>query len=76
MAGNELENAFSTLTQALTLTEREVSEEMKAIEQQIQSLKDRINDLNTQLQTIAHDKESISEMVGRYGAAEPAASQR
>ena len=43
MAVSELEKAFGTLTDALNLTESEISEEIKLIEQQILELKDRID---------------------------------
>jgi chromosome segregation ATPase len=66
MAESELERAFSTLAEALTLTESEVNEEINAIQQQIQQLKDRITQLGGQQQTLAHDRESISEMLNRY----------
>lgn len=66
MAESELENAFETLAEALTLTESEITEEVKVIEQQIQELKDRIVELNTKQETLAHDRESLSEMFNRY----------
>lgn len=68
MADSELEKAFATLAQALTLTETEITEEITVIEQQINELKERILQLNTKQQTLAHDKESITEMFNRYTA--------
>jgi hypothetical protein len=66
MAENELEKAFSTLADVLTLTESEINEEINAILQQIEQLKDRINELNTRQQTLVSDRESIEEMYKRY----------
>jgi hypothetical protein len=66
MAENELEKAFGTLANALTLTETEITEEIKLIEQQILELKERVIQLNGTQQTLAHDKQSITEMFGRY----------
>ena len=74
MAESELEKAFSTLAEALTLTESEISEEINVIQQQIQELKERIVQLNGKQQTLAHDRESISEMFNRYCATETGAS--
>ena len=68
MADSELEKAFETLAEALTLTESEITEEVKVIEQQIQELKDRIVELNTKQDTLAHDRESLAEMFNRYSA--------
>lgn len=70
MAETELEKAFSTLAEALTLTETEIGEEINVIMQQIEQLKDRINQLNGRQQTLSHDRESIAEMYGRYCAAD------
>ena len=72
MAENELEKAFGTLAQALTLTESEISEEIKVIEQQIEELKDRVVQLNGRQQTLSHDRQSITEMFNRYVATEGA----
>jgi len=72
MAENELEKAFGTLAQALTLTESEINEEIKVIEQQIEELKDRVVQLNGRQQTLSHDRQSITEMFNRYVAAEGA----
>jgi uncharacterized protein involved in exopolysaccharide biosynthesis len=72
MAENELEKAFGTLAHALTLTESEISEEIKVIEQQIEELKDRVVQLNGRQQTLSHDRQSITEMFNRYVAAEGA----
>jgi hypothetical protein len=66
MAVSELEKAFGTLTEALNLTESEITEEIKLIEQQIVELKDRILELNGKQDTLAHDRSAISEMVNRY----------
>jgi len=66
LAESELENAFQTLSDALTLTETEITEEVKVIEQQIEELKERIIQLNAKQDTLAHDKQSISEMFSRY----------
>ena len=74
MAESELEKAFETLAEALTLTETEITEEVKVIEQQIQELKDRIVELNTKQETLAHDRESLSEMFNRYSATEDGAN--
>jgi hypothetical protein len=72
MAENELEKAFGTLANALTLTETEITEEIKLIEQQILELKERVIQLNGTQQTLAHDKQSITEMFTRYNAKEGA----
>jgi uncharacterized protein involved in exopolysaccharide biosynthesis len=74
MAENELEKAFGTLAQALTLTETEITEEIKVIEQQIEELKDRVVQLNGRQQTLAHDRQSITEMFNRYVAVEGSAT--
>lgn len=66
MAETELEKAFSTLADVLTLTESEINEEINVIGQQIEQLKDRINELNGRQQTLAGDRESIEEMYRRY----------
>lgn len=68
MAETELEKAFSTLAEALTITESEINEEINVIMQQIEQLKDRINQLNGKQQTLAHDRTSIEEMYKRYCA--------
>lgn len=73
MAESELEKAFQTLADALTLTETEINEEISVIEQQIEELKDRIVQLHAKQDTLTHDKESISEMFGRYCATESGA---
>jgi len=74
MADSELEKAFSTLADVFNSTETEITEEIKVIEQQIVELKDRIGQLNEKQQTLAHDKESISEMFKRYCATENGAA--
>lgn len=66
MAESELENAFTTLTEALTLTETEVSEEIAVIEQQITEMKNRILELSGRQEVLAHDRQSIAEMFERY----------
>ena len=75
MAESELEKAFQTLSDALTLSETEISEEVKVIEQQIEELKDRIVQLNAKQETLSHDRESISEMFSRYCATEGGAQK-
>jgi hypothetical protein len=70
MAVSELESAFGTLSDALNMTETEINEEIRIIEQQIQELKARIVELTGKQETLAHDRESISEMVNRYCASE------
>ena len=62
----ELEKAFSTLADVLTMTESEIHEEINVIQQQIEQLKDRINQLNGKQATLAHDRVSIEEMYNRY----------
>ena len=66
MAQSELKKAFSTLTEVFTLTEAEVAEEIKAIEQQINEMNERIIKLNGKQDTLTHDRESITEMLTRY----------
>lgn len=66
MAESELEKAFGTLADALTLTETEIGEEINVIQQQIDQLKERILELNGRQQTLNHDRESIAEMYKRY----------
>lgn len=66
MAESELEKAFSTLAEALTLTQSEINEEINVIQQQIEQLKERINQLNDKQATLAHDRISIEEMYKRY----------
>jgi len=73
MAESELERAFATLAEALTLTETEITEEVNLIQQQILELKERILQLTGKQQTLAHDRESISEMFDRYCATETGA---
>ncbi|MBS1998573.1 MAG: hypothetical protein JSS86_19745, partial [Cyanobacteria bacterium SZAS LIN-2] len=55
---------------ALNLTESEITEEIKIIQQQIEELKNRIVELTGKQETLAHDRTSISEMVERYCATE------
>lgn len=66
MADNDLEKAFETLADVLTLTESEISEEINVISQQIDELKQRITMLHDKQQTLAHDRSSIEEMYQRY----------
>lgn len=66
MAESELEKAFGTLAEALTLTETEIGEEITIIQQQIEQLKERIVELNGRQETLVHDRESIEEMYKRY----------
>ncbi|MBX9687245.1 MAG: hypothetical protein K2X27_11120 [Candidatus Obscuribacterales bacterium] len=66
MAETELEKAFGTLAEALTLTETEIGEEINIIQQQIEQLQERIVELNGRQQTLSHDRESIAEMYKRY----------
>ena len=66
MVDTELEKAFSTLAQALTLTESEITEEINVIMHEIEQLKERVNNLNGKQQTLSHDKSSIEEMYRRY----------
>lgn len=75
MAESELEKAFGTLAEALTLTESEITEEVNVIQQQIQELKERIVQLNGRQQELAHDRESISEMFNRYCATDAGATK-
>ncbi len=70
MAESELEKAFGTLAQALSLTETEITEEVKMIELQIEEMKERVIQLNGRQQTLAHDRSSITEMFNRYVTAE------
>lgn len=66
MAESELEKAFQTLNTALNVSEAESTEEIKLVEEQINELRERIGELHGKQQTLAHDRESISEMVQRY----------
>lgn len=66
MAESELEKAFGTLAEALTLTETEIGEEITIIQQQIEQLKERILELNGRQETLVQDRESIEEMYKRY----------
>jgi hypothetical protein len=68
MAESELERAFSTLAEVLTLTESEINEEINVIQQQIEQLKERITLLNDKQVTLSHDRVSIEEMYKRYVA--------
>jgi hypothetical protein len=70
MAENELEKAFSTLAEAMTITETEINEEVNFILQQIEQLKDRITQLHGRQQTLANDRTSIEEMYRRYCGAQ------
>lgn len=66
MANGLLIDKFQDVVSAFDTAEQEMSEEIEAIEQQIEQLKDRIVDLNGKLETLAHDKQSIEDMVKRY----------
>jgi hypothetical protein len=66
MVETELEKAFQTLNAALNDTEAESTEEIKVIEEQINELKERIVELSGKRQTLAHDRQAISDMVERY----------
>lgn len=74
MAESELEKAFAALADVFSLTESEINEEINVIQQQIQELKERIVQLNGKQQTLAHDRESISEMFNRYSATDTGAA--
>lgn len=75
MAESELGKAFETLAEALQLTESEVTEEIKVIEQEIEELKGRIVELHAKQDTLSHDRESLSEMFSRYTATEDGAQK-
>ncbi|MBY0551667.1 MAG: hypothetical protein K2W95_30570 [Candidatus Obscuribacterales bacterium] len=62
----EIEKAFGTLAEVLTMTETEIGEEINLVQQQIEQLKERIIELNTRQATLSHDRESIAEMYKRY----------
>jgi chromosome segregation ATPase len=66
MAESDLEKAFETLAEVLTLTESEISEEINVISQQIEQLKERITALHDKQETLSHDRVSIEEMYQRY----------
>lgn len=66
MAESEIEKAFGTLADALTLTETEIGEEINVIQQQIEELKGRIVELNNRQEELTHDRESIAQMYKRY----------
>ncbi len=66
MAESELEKAFTTLAETLTLSETEITEEIKVVETQIVDLKERIIQLNGKQETLAHDRQSITDMLNRY----------
>ncbi len=66
MAGNELEKAFQTLTDALDLSEAETTEEIKLVEEQVNELREKIIELKGKQEILAHDRTSISEMFQRY----------
>ncbi len=74
MAESELERAFQSLAEALTITEAEILEEIQVIQAQIDELKDRIINLNTKQESLSHDKESLTQMFSRYCATEDGAS--
>jgi chromosome segregation ATPase len=66
MAGNELEKALQTLTDALDLSEAETTEEIKLVDEQINELREKIIELKGKQEILAHDRTSISEMFQRY----------
>ncbi len=66
MQNAELEKAFNILTQALTITESELNEEINLIHKQIEQLKQRIIELNSHQQSLTHDKQSLLDMCSRY----------
>lgn len=68
MTDSELDKAFSTLADALLLTESELGEEIILIQQQLEQLSERIIELNGKQQLISSDRESISQMYSRYSA--------
>lgn len=70
MTDSELEKAFSTLADALLLTESELGEEIILIQQQLEQLGERIIELNSRQQIISSDRESISQMYSRYSSAD------
>lgn len=72
---SDLEKAFASLAEALGVSEAEITEEIKVIQQQIQELKERIVALNGKQQTLTHDKAAISEMFNRYCDTENGASK-
>ena len=45
--------------------------ELIGVQLNIEELKERIVELHGKQETLAHDRESISEMVNRYAAANP-----
>jgi prefoldin subunit 5 len=66
MPQTELEKAFSTLADAFNLTETEMAEEIKVIQQQIEELKGRIVELNGKQETLSHDRAAIEQIYNRY----------
>lgn len=66
MAESAIEQAFSTLAEAFTITQDEIHEEISLVEQQIEELKERIIQLQEKQQTLAHDRGAIEEMYRRY----------
>jgi prefoldin subunit 5 len=75
MSESEVEKAFATLGEALSVTENEITEEIQVIHQQIADLKDRIVELRNKQDTLSHDRNSINEMFDRYCATEGGAQQ-
>lgn len=70
MAVNNLEQAFQTLTSALSTSENETNEEIRSAEEQINNLQEKIMELKGKQETLVHDRTSISEMFQRYLAEE------
>jgi len=66
MAETEIEKAFATLAQALTVTESEINEEIVAVEQQIEELRGRVVELHGKQETLSVDRETIQEMYNKY----------
>ncbi len=62
-----IEEAFAVLSQALGDTENKINEEISLIQKQTEELEKHIILLNTQQQTLNHDRDAITEMYQRYG---------
>lgn len=66
MAETEIERAFATLAEALTVTDNEINEEISSIEQQIEELKGRIIELHGKQENLSNDRATIEEMYNKY----------
>ncbi len=66
MAETDIEKAFATLAEALTVTESEINEEISVIGQQIEELKGRIIELQGKQETLTVDRSTIEEMYSKY----------